>query len=156
MENLIGTSISYNMNKVTKFYQDLIDVIKESGWKVQHITKNDFTAEFRPKNQIIVIHRTHRNTLFGCIALGHEIGHMVDFMDKKFDNFFYAENGKVTDKKLIKQVEWSATQFSKQLLHDRGFDTNNMYYLSKEYFNSILPDWYEMYSQSSWRFSPKK
>ncbi|MEO6582964.1 MAG: hypothetical protein ABIO05_01495 [Ferruginibacter sp.] len=144
------------MNKITNFYQDLIEVVKDEGWKVQHIKNKSITAEFRPDNQTIVIFHKHKNTLFGCAVLGHEIGHLVDFIDGKYKKFFFTDNGQITDKRLIQRVEWSATRFSAKLLKERGFDTSKIHYLSKEYFESMLPDWYDIYSRDSRRFSPKK
>ena len=143
------------MNKITRFYQDLVESIKEFGFTVRHYSKMPcgLAGQCRLAKKEIAIHKAYKNTLVGCFVLGHEAGHMVDFIDKKFKKFFYAPGGRIDDKKLIREVEWSATVFARKLLRERGFKTDNICGCDYKSFREELPDWYEMYSQKSWRYA---
>lgn len=146
------------MNKITRFYQDLVESIKELGFTVRHYPKMPrcLAGECRLSKKEIAMHRVYKNTLMGCFILGHEAGHMVDFLDGRFRKFFYAPGGHCNNEKLIHDVEWSATKFARKLLLERNIRVDNICGCDYRSFKEELPGWYEMYSQKSWSYAVKR
>lgn len=130
--------------ETTEFYQDLIYCVEQMGWRVRHYKtlKNGIIGQFRLEKKYIAMRNDYKNTIVGCFVLGHEVGHLADFIDNKFEKFYNSLDGYVTDKKLIERAEWSPTKFSNDLLKDRNIKFEVKY----SEFKKCLLDWYTDYS----------
>jgi len=135
------------VNKITRFYKDLTEEIQNMGWKVRHVKMAKLAGECKLSNKLIRIHPAYKNTLMGCYILGHEAGHMVDFLDKKYKKFYHSKNGYCNNKKLIEKVEWSATKFSIKLLKQRNFNLSKIPEAKRSWFKKELKFWYKKYME---------
>lgn len=132
------------MNKITKYYNDLIKIANEEGVEVIHRrTKKYLGACYAHKDHIRISSHI-RNTLFGAFILGHELGHWVDYKDRKYlamdyyKHFYSSYYFKRVPKNYIRYMEQSATQFSADLLRSRKFDVSKIPDLNKKFFEKEL------------------
>ncbi len=144
------------MNKVTKYFDDLTKCINEVGWKVRLAKIKKLAGQCRMSTKTITVSPEYKNTLVGCYILGHEAGHMVDYMDGKYPKFYRSKDGKCNDKKLIEKVEWSATSFSKQLMEARGFSLENIPQTKRSWLKKELNFWLIMYGSPVKAVAEKK
>lgn len=140
------------MNQYSRVYQDILNILKSYGARVVHLSNvKKFGARIHHRQPpLVVARKEYKNTLWGCYALGHELGHLIDNYYKKYQNFFHNYGDRFISPFIIKQAEWSAVQFSKKLLKNYGLNTKNIRETHKNYFENVgMPYWLSYYNRLS-------
>jgi len=139
------------MNQYIKLYQDLIDIIEMLGGKVKHLNLKKAGYFDYSKKEIIVAHK-HKNKLWGCFLLAHELGHLVDFSNGKFKNWFSDKLINIKGKKwispaAIRKFEGSANDFAKEVLESRKMSYKNIEELGRGFEEYLIPYWTLLYNR---------
>lgn len=144
--------------QVGNLYQELIDSVHEMHWNFRHISSQEADGEIRPRLKRVHVRKEHKNTVYGCYVLAHEIGHMYDFVSGRYRGFFNPGSLYKKSKEFARQAklaERSAWKFGKRVLENHGLIRGSEWYLKKDYFeNEWLPESIKTYLSSPlWNYS---
>lgn len=132
------------LKQVGSLYQELIDSVREMRWKFRHVSSQEYDGEIRQNLKRVNIRKEHKNTVYGCYVLAHEVGHMYDFLSGKYRGFFkpnlpFYKDSEKEKKEFAHQArlaERSAWKFGKKILDNHGLTNGSEWYLKKDYFNN--------------------
>jgi hypothetical protein len=141
------------VNQYIKLYQSMVQLAKEEGVRVYHGKRNLNMATIHSSSKPRWMHVSSRikNTLFGAFMIGHELGHWDHQKKGYFPKHYNKHKNEFKNKplpiSLIRDVEWSATQFGRKQIEKRGFKlpkkTTTPY--DKNLFNEIHMPWFIQY-----------